>query len=96
MARIVAEKKPRMIKSTPGGKKVPANKDVCYTYLKKVNTRYLKKLSADYGQTISACLDAVIDAQRIGRELKLPKKQPKYVSRAKEWREKNRAMKRSL
>lgn len=49
-------------------------KTTLYAYVKPRNKAYLSKLSLKTGQSNSYCLDAIIDAIRLKRDVKIPEK----------------------
>lgn len=66
------------------------NKVTLYSYVKPRNKAYITKLSLDTGQSKSDCLDAVIDAIRLNRDLKIPEKKFSSLERLKRIQEKKK------
>ena len=64
------------------------SKVVSYTYLKPINKKYIAKLAKQSGQAQSYCMDAIIEAVRLKKELKLPSHTPDYVKRAEKYKAK--------
>ena len=57
-------------------------KVVSYTYVKPINQKYIQKLSLKSGNTLSDCMDAILDSHRLQRPIKLKDKKPQYVKKA--------------
>lgn len=63
-------------------KAIPKDKSVAYTYLTNSNVKFLKKLATKSGQSVSFCLDAILDKVREEGGIKIEEKIPKYVLQA--------------
>ena len=66
------------------------DKVVLYTRVKPINKRYLEKMSLDTNHPVSACLDAVLDAARLKRDMVLKPKSIKALDKIKAIQEKKR------
>lgn len=71
-------------------------KVVLYTRVKPVNKKYLEKMSLDTNHPVSTCLDAILDAARLKREMKLKPKPIKALEKVKAVQDKKRKKIREL
>jgi len=54
-------------------------KEISYTYMKPTNKTYIKDLSRKTGQSMSYCLDELVDAVRLKRDLNIKAKPAKVA-----------------
>lgn len=65
---------------------IPKDKTICYTYIQDKNAKFLKKLSKQTGQSLSFCMDSIIDSLRKKKiDVEIPQHTPRYVKKAKEY-----------
>jgi len=64
-------------------------KQVCFAYIEKENKKFLELLAKQSGQSMSFCLDQMIESIRTKKIFKLEKQIPKYVRDAKKWATRN-------
>ena len=64
-------------------------KKVMFAYISKDNRKFLEDVASTSGQSMSFCLDKIMDIARSQKNLKIEKTIPKYVRAAKEWSKKN-------
>ena len=72
------------------------DKVVLYTRVKAANKKYLEKMSLDTNHPVSTCLDAVLDAVRLKRDVNLKPKALKALEKIKAVKEKKRQKIRDL
>lgn len=65
------------------------DKKVCFAYISKTNREFLENTHKTTGQSMSFCLDKMLDSIRTKKAFKIEKQIPKYVRDAKKWAEKN-------
>jgi hypothetical protein len=71
---------------------IPKDKAICYTYIKETNAKFLKKTAKKTGQSVSFCLDKILDAHRQKKaEVDIPVHEPKYVKKARAYQSRKRA-----
>lgn len=75
-------KKAKAKTKTKASKVIPKDKSVAYTYLTNNNVKFLKKLATKSGQSVSFCLDAILDKVRVEGGIDIEEKIPKYVLQA--------------
>lgn len=61
-----------------------------YAYIKPINKKHLLKMSLDTNQPISTCLDAIIDATRLKRDIKIPEKKLTAIERLRRIKDKKK------
>jgi len=65
-------------------------KQVCFAYIKPENSKFIKAQAKKSGNTMSYCLDKMIESARKKKPFKLDMKPaPKYVREAQKWAERN-------
>jgi hypothetical protein len=57
------------------------DKVVLFSYIKPITKKHLIKMSLDTNQPISTCVEAILDAHRLKRDVKLKAKVPKTVQK---------------
>ncbi len=65
------------------------DKSVCFAYVSKDNRKFLESTAKKSGQSMSFCLDQMIESIRTKKAFKIEKQIPKYVRDAKKWAERN-------
>ena len=60
-----------------------ADKQVCFAYINKENRKFLETTAKKNGQSMSFCLDQMIESIRMKKIFKIEKQIPKYVKDAK-------------
>lgn len=54
---------------------------VIYCYVKPQNKKFLEKMSLDTSNSASVCLDAILDAFRLKRDIKLKPRVTRYMEK---------------
>lgn len=57
------------------------NKEVLYCYVKPQNKKFIEKMSLDTQNPASVCVDAILDAFRLKRDIKLAPKVTRYMEK---------------
>lgn len=71
---------------------VPKDKTICYTYIQEKNAKFLKRMSKKTGQSLSFCVDTIIDSVRRNNvSIDIPTHVPRYVKKAKEYEKRQKA-----
>lgn len=58
---------------------------VIYVYSTKENKKFVEDICTEYNQPITAIVNEIIKAYRVGEKPKFVKRIPKYVHKAVEW-----------